>query len=102
MLVALVVFGTSYLVRPLGAVLFGYLGDRRGRRGRGFALLDSVTCMGVGSTLMGLLSHAQVGVWVGVFMVTLRFVQGVSPRGGEVRGAATIIAENSLPNKRAL
>ena len=59
LLATLAVFGTAYVVRPLGGILFGHLGDRHGRRA---ALVATVVCMGVASTLIGLLpTHASIG-----------------------------------------
>src|ERR687890_2566075 len=53
----LLVFGSAFIVRPLGAVFFGRLGDRKGRR---VSLIASITCMGIAATLTGLLpGYAQ-------------------------------------------
>lgn len=99
LLIALAVFGTSYVVRPLGGIIIGHLGDTRGRR---FALILSVSVMGAASTLMGALPTAeQIGIWAAVLLVTLRLVQGLSA-GGEIGGAAAIVAESSPPAKRSL
>lgn len=81
----LLVFGSAFSVRPLGAVLFGRLGDRKGRR---TSLIASMTCMGVAATLTGLLpGYAQIGVLAPILLVLLRVLQGFST-GGEIGGAA--------------
>src|SRR3712207_3917488 len=74
LLSALAVFGSAYLIRPLGGIVFGHVGDKYGRKR---ALLATLVCMGVGSTLMGVLpTHAQVGVWATVLLVLVRLLQG--------------------------
>ena len=96
LLAALLTFGTSYVVRPVGALIFGWFGDRFGRRS---TLVVCVTMMGVASTLIGFLpNHAQIGVWAPVLLVLLRLVQGVSA-GGELIGAVTYVME-SVPRRR--
>ena len=56
LLSALAVFGTAYLIRPLGGLVFGYIGDRYGRKK---ALMATLISMGAGSTMMGLLPHPR-------------------------------------------
>ncbi|MCK8675426.1 MFS transporter [Rhodococcus sp. HM1] len=98
LLSALAVFGTAYLIRPLGGVVFGHLGDRLGRKK---ALLATLVCMGLGSTLMGLLpTPAQIGVWATVLLVLVRLLQGFSA-GGEVGGSATFISESAPSRLKA-
>jgi MFS family permease len=83
---------TGYLARPLGGIVFGHFGDRIGRKKM---LVLSMTLMGVGSTLIGLLpTYAQVGVWAPILLVLLRVVQGVAV-GGEWGGAALMSAEHA-------
>jgi MHS family proline/betaine transporter-like MFS transporter len=95
----LLVFGSAFVVRPLGAVFFGRLGDRRGRR---TSLIASITCMGVAATLTGLLpGYAQIGVLAPILLVLLRMLQGFST-GGEIGGAAAYIHEWAAPNRRSL
>ncbi|WP_089103741.1 MFS transporter [Streptomyces hyaluromycini] len=90
-LASLGVYGVGYLARPLGALFFGRLGDRRGRR---FALLVTVIGMGGATTLMGLLpTYGTVGVAAPVLLVLVRMVQGFCA-GGEIGGAATLVAES--------
>ncbi|MFR9805955.1 MFS transporter [Pseudonocardia sp. RS010] len=87
---------TGYFARPLGGVLFGHFGDRIGRKRM---LVLSMTLMGVGSTLIGLLpTSAQVGAWAPVLLVLLRVVQGVAV-GGEWGGAVLMSAEHATSRR---
>lgn len=98
LLSALAVFGTAYLIRPLGGIVFGHIGDRFGRKK---ALMATLICMGVGSTAMGLLpTPAQVGIWATVLLVIVRLLQGFSA-GGEVGGSATFISESAPAHRKA-
>ncbi|WP_231914149.1 MFS transporter [Rhodococcus sp. LB1] len=98
LLSALAVFGTAYLMRPLGGLAFGYIGDRFGRRR---ALLGTLMCMGVGSVAMGLLpTYEQAGVWAVILLVIIRLLQGFSA-GGEVGGSATFISESAPKHLKA-
>ena len=98
LLAALAVFGTAYIVRPLGGIVFGHIGDKYGRKS---ALLWTLVCMGIGSTLMGLLpTYDQVGYLATVLLVLVRLLQGFSA-GGEVGGSATFISESTPPHLKA-
>lgn len=98
LLASLAVFGTAYVVRPLGGIFFGHVGDKYGRKK---ALLATLVCMGIASTLMGLLpTHAAVGTMAPVLLVLVRLLQGFSA-GGEVGGSATFIAESTPPHLKA-
>jgi MHS family proline/betaine transporter-like MFS transporter len=93
------VFGSAFLVRPLGAVAFGWLGDKVGRRA---SLIASITLMGAAATLIGLLpGYAQIGVWAPILLVVLRMLQGFSA-GGEIGGAASYIREWAPATRRSL
>ncbi|MDQ0121031.1 MFS transporter [Pseudarthrobacter sp902506025] len=95
----LLVFGSAFVVRPLGAVFFGRLGDKKGRR---YSLIASITCMGAAATLTGLLpGFTQIGALAPILLVILRMLQGFST-GGEIGGAAAYIREWAEPNKRSL
>src|SRR6266850_1015117 len=75
LLAAFGVFAIGFLMRPLGAVLFGYIGDRVGR---GPALLWSVVAIAVPTFAIGLLpTYAQIGVAASVLMLLCRIVQGL-------------------------
>lgn len=96
-LMALGVFASSYLVRPLGGFFFGHLGDKYGRK---IALLASVGLMISAVIAMGSLpTYGTIGVTASILMLVLRMAQGFAA-GGEVGGAATYIAEASPPGKR--
>lgn len=88
----LAVFGSGFLLRPVGAVFFGRLGDRRGRKA---ALLVSVVLMGFASSAVGLLpTYSSAGVLAPVLLLLTRLLQGFCA-GGEASGASTYIAETA-------
>lgn len=94
---ALAVFGVGFGVRPLGALLFGVLGDRLGRK---YTFLVTITLMGVATAGIGFLpTYAAIGVWAPVLLVVLRALQGLA-LGGEYGGAAIYVAEHAPRNKR--
>lgn len=96
---ALLVFASAYLVRPLGGIAFGWIGDRAGRR---TALTATVVLMGVASVVIGLLpTYASIGILAPILLVLLRLLQGFSA-GGELVGALTLVAESSTPRRRGL
>ncbi|MCX4815209.1 MFS transporter [Streptomyces sp. NBC_01239] len=96
-LTSLGVYGVGYLARPLGALFFGRLGDRRGRR---FALLVTVTGMGTATTVMGVLpTFGTVGIAAPILLVVVRMVQGFCA-GGEIGGAATLMSESDGGRRR--
>ncbi|GAA4482613.1 MFS transporter [Rhodococcus olei] len=85
-------FGAAFVVRPIGAALFGALGDRRGRRE---VLVTTMVLMGVSTALIGLLPTDQkVGLWAPFLLVLLRLLQGLST-GGEWGGATLMAVENA-------
>ena len=90
-------YAVGYISRPLGGVVFGHLGDKRGRR---FVLVQTLVLMGPCSGLMGLLpTYASIGIYSPILLVTLRFVQGVA-LGGEWAGAVLISVEHGDQAKR--
>ncbi|MDQ6673730.1 MAG: MHS family MFS transporter [Chloroflexota bacterium] len=90
-------FGAGFAVRPFGAVVFGHIGDLVGRK---YAFLITVTIMGLGTTVIGLLpGYAQIGVLAPTILVLLRLAQGLA-LGGEYGGAAIYVAEHSPDNRR--
>ncbi|MDF2573516.1 MAG: transporter [Agromyces sp.] len=97
-LAAFATVGVAFVVRPIGAAIFGHLGDRIGRRA---TLLWTVGIMGVATGLIGLLpTYAQAG-WLGaVLLVILRVAQGLS-LGGEWGGSILLASEHASPLKRA-
>jgi MHS family proline/betaine transporter-like MFS transporter len=99
LLSTLAVFGSAFLVRPLGGIFFGHIGDRFGRK---TALLATVLLMGLSSTAIGLLpTYASIGVAAPALLIAFRLLQGLSA-GGEIGGAASYIREWAPPNRRAL
>jgi MFS family permease len=96
-LLALATFGAGFGVRPLGAVLFGYLGDRLGRK---YTFLVTITLMGVATAAVGLLpTYAQAGIIAPILLVVCRLAQGLA-LGGEYGGAAIYVAEHAPRNRR--
>ena len=94
----LLVFGSAFLVRPLGAMFFGWLGDRHGRRA---SLVASIILMGAAAGVTGLLpGYAEIGVLAPILLVVLRMAQGFST-GGEIGGAASYIREWAAADRRA-
>ncbi|MFB8369728.1 MFS transporter [Pseudarthrobacter sp. NPDC055928] len=89
--------GISFLFRPLGAIVAGYLGDRLGRK---IMLVFTLILMGAATALIGLLpTYATWGIWAPVLLVVLRIIQGFSA-GGEWGGAALMSVEHAPVNKR--
>jgi predicted MFS family arabinose efflux permease len=94
---ALLAFATGFAVRPLGAVVFGRLGDRVGRK-RTFLL--TIVIMGASTVAVGVLpTYASIGVWAPVMLISLRLLQGLAI-GGEYGGAAIYVAEHAPANRR--
>lgn len=96
-LAAFATFGVGFVARPLGAVVFGWMGDRIGRKP---ALLLTVVAIGTATGLIGLLpDYASIGLAAPLLLALLRLVQGVAV-GGEWGGAVTIAVEHAPPEKR--
>ncbi|MGW0039379.1 MFS transporter [Gordonia sp. NPDC003376] len=90
-------FATGYLVRPIGGLVFGYIGDRFGRRR---ALMITIALMGGATVLIGVLpTYAVAGAAAPLLLVLLRLIQGIAI-GGEQGGAVLIAVEHAPPNKR--
>ena len=86
------VFALGFFVRPLGAFVFGWIGDRVGRRA---ALLAAVILMSLSTILLGMLPvYATIGVWATILLVVLRLFQGLSA-GGEYAGATIYVVEHA-------
>lgn len=90
-------FAVGFGFRPLGAILFGYLGDKLGRK---YTFLVTVTLMGIATAGVGFLpSAATIGTAAPIIIILLRVLQGLA-LGGEYGGAAIYVAEHSPPGKR--
>ncbi len=97
-LAAFLTIGIAFFIRPAGAILFGHIGDRMGRKK---TLIMTVTLMGVATGLIGLLPTYEQAGWIGaVLLVVLRLIQGIS-LGGEWGGAVLVATEHESPTKRA-
>ena len=97
LIAALGLFAAGFAFRPLGALIFGVVGDRLGRKG---AFLITVTLMGAATFLIGLLpTYAQAGSSAATMLITLRILQGIA-LGGEYGGAAIYVAEHAPASKR--
>ncbi len=96
-LASLAVFGAGFGVRPLGAILFGYLGDKVGRK---YTFLVTISLMGGATAAIGFLpTYENIGIWAAIFLLILRCLQGLA-LGGEYGGAAIYVAEHAPANKR--
>jgi metabolite-proton symporter len=96
-LIAFSTFTVGFLARPLGGVLFGYLGDRIGRKS---TLVATLLLMGLSTLLIGFLpSYEQLGVAAPVLLTLLRFAQGIGV-GGEWGGAVLLALESGHRGKR--
>ncbi|XXX82525.1 MFS transporter [Sorangium sp. So ce134] len=97
LLASLATFGAGFGVRPLGAVVFGHIGDLIGRK---YTFLVTMATMGISTALTGLLpTYQQIGIASTIMLVLLRLLQGLA-LGGEYGGAATYVAEHVPDQKR--
>ncbi len=97
LLFSLFAFAIGFFFRPMGAVLFGYFGDRIGRK---YTFLVTITLMGAATATIGLLpTFASAGFWAPGLLLLLRALQGLA-LGGEYGGAAIYVAEHAPPGKR--
>jgi MFS family permease len=92
----LAAFAVGFIVRPFGAIFFGRVGDKIGRK---YTFLVTMSLMGICTFAVGLLPTIdKIGPIAGLILILLRILQGLA-LGGEYGGAATYIAEHS-PNKK--
>jgi MFS transporter, MHS family, proline/betaine transporter len=90
-------YGVGFLMRPVGAVIIGGYGDRRGRRA---ALVLTIAVMAIATGLTGLIpSYTSIGIWAPIFLVIWRLLQGFST-GGEWGGAAAFLVEHAPARHR--
>lgn len=92
-------FAAGMIMRPVGAAVFGHIGDRVGRR---FALMASLMLMALPTFLIGFLpTYAQIGILAPILLVALRMIQGLSV-GGEYASSIVYLVEQSSPNRQNL
>ena len=90
-------FAVGFAFRPLGAILFGFLGDKLGRK---YTFLVTVTLMGIATAGVGLIPTVDtIGMAAPIIVILLRIIQGLA-LGGEYGGAAIYVAEHAPPEKR--
>ncbi|MBI6568289.1 MFS transporter [Pseudomonas synxantha] len=96
-LMAFSTFAIGFIARPFGGILFGYLGDKFGRKQ---VLVLTFCLMGVCTTLIGLIpSYASIGIWAPILLVFIRIIQGLGA-GAELSGAAVTSYEHAAQGKR--
>ncbi|MDZ7856034.1 MFS transporter [Sphaerotilus sp.] len=94
---ALLAFAAGFIVRPIGAVIFGGLGDMVGRK---YTFLATIILMGVSTALVAVLpTYSTAGAFAPIALVVLRMLQGLA-LGGEYGGAAIYVAEHAPQNRR--
>ena len=92
-------FAAGFIMRPVGAVLFGYIGDKWGRK---TSLAFSILLMAIPTACIGLLpTYDQIGIWAPIGLTIIRLLQGLS-LGGEFSGSITFLVEHAPPKKRGL
>ena len=91
------VFAAGFIMRPLGGIIFGHIGDKIGRKD---ALLWSIYLMALPTTLIGLLpTYDQIGVMAPVLLTVIRLAQGLS-MGGEFTGSMVFVVEHAPDDRR--
>lgn len=91
------IFALGFLIRPLGGLLFGHIGDKHGRK---IALQICMYMMAIPSILTGCLpTYKQIGILAPILLLALRLIQGVAAGGGVI-GSSTYLFEKAPPNRR--
>ncbi|AFP39303.1 Major facilitator superfamily MFS_1 [Mycolicibacterium smegmatis MC2 155] len=99
LIAAMATYGVGYVARLAGAIFFGRMGDRIGRKK---VLFITIAMMGASTTLIGVLpTHATIGIMAPILLVALRLIQGFGA-GAEIAGATTMLAEYAPPKRRGL
>ena len=98
-LASLGTYAVGFFARPVGGVLFGYFGDRIGRK---TSLMVTMVVMALGTFAVGLLpTYNQIGIWAPILLVTLRLIQGIG-LGGEWGGASLLVLEHAPSHHRGV
>lgn len=93
------VFAAGFIMRPVGAVFFGYLGDKFGRR---FSLALSILMMAFPTAFIGLLpTYASIGIWAPILLTIIRLLQGLS-LAGQFSGSIAFIVEHAPMERRGI
>ena len=96
-LATLSTFAVGFIARPLGALVFGHIGDKKGRKG---TFLYTILVMGLATIAIGFLpTYAQAGPVAPILLISLRIIQGFA-LGGEYGGAAIYVSEHAHANRR--
>lgn len=91
------VFAAGFLMRPLGAILFGYYGDKYGRKK---SLAAAIVLMAIPTTIIGMLpTYASIGIFASILLTLCRLLQGLAV-GGEFSGSIIYVTEHSPANRR--
>jgi len=99
LIAAMATYGVGYVARLAGAVFFGRMGDRIGRRK---VLIITIGLMGASTTLIGVIpTYATIGIVAPILLVVLRLIQGFGA-GAEIAGATTMLAEYAPPKQRGV
>lgn len=99
LIAAMATYGVGYVARLFGAVYFGRMGDRIGRKK---VLYITIALMGASTTLIGVLpTYAMIGIWAPILLVALRLIQGFGA-GAEIAGATVMLAEFAAARRRGL
>ncbi|MEI6729728.1 MAG: MFS transporter [Pseudomonadota bacterium] len=93
------IFAAGFLMRPLGAVIFGYLGDKYGRK---FSLTLSILLMAIPTACIAILpTYEKIGIFAPILLTVIRLLQGIS-LAGQFSGSIAFIVEHSPSGKRGL
>jgi len=99
LIAAMATYGVGYVARLAGAIFFGRMGDKIGRKK---VLFITIALMGASTTLIGVLpTYAMIGILAPILLVVLRLIQGFGA-GAEIAGATTMLAEYAPPKRRGL
>lgn len=96
-LLPILAFAVGFLARPLGSMIFGFIGDRFGRK---FSMISTLLVTGISTVCIGLLpTYEQIGVWATILLVLARIAQTAAV-GGEYGAASTLLVEHNLESPK--